>query len=729
MARFADELPRPGALNAGLAAAAVLVCVAMRQLALAHPLLTATGLPVLAYNLLSLLLAGLFAASCAALGGLVVPGKGLASRLDRFLLRALTGFSLFTILGFALGMLRLLYPAVATAALALPLLFLPARRAAALPPSPGSKAALALLGLLMFWLCAVSGVLHVYIVDDFSHYYPMYRNFMASHSLYPDSLFWAYYYLKGSGAAHLLNAATSEYAVLQATTFGLGMIGLLTFRLVAMVKRSLAVPFAAGLLLIASKTMAVEAYKAHTVISMLVLAVPFFTTRLLLGPRSSRGRLRLALGLLLCAMVVTIPPSTVFLPLPLLLLLALGASRSKALSLRQAVGLCAVPALTFALLLGLNFVTTGLMEATPFALFRKFMDLDAFDRWLPVSLLPFLVAADQPRFITGTGKLSKVLTNYAIVAAACGLIYYALRARTPHFLRRMQVVLGPLMALGFLCPILLLTVQQASLGRLMIFTAALKVIIGTVGGLALVMIARVHLTPRLGRDVARPLSTLMAGGLACGALFFSMAPPLAHQQTAARAFFGLAPMGALAGRLYLGPQAVAQADALLPKGELVMPLQLHRYALWYDSRRFIRVPENVNLRDLPAMLSADPDTSEAALKRAGIRRFMVNLTLEDIPELMLDYAGRHSGLFRPGAVESRFRVRALPENYWLLTLRGTDADGAPPSAEFLELLARRQAMDATKPSPYPALMAKAAADIPGLTEAMARLSPLALPPR
>jgi hypothetical protein len=671
------------------------VCAAMHGLAAAHPPLTTVGLPALAYNLLGLPLLFFFAASCHALGSLIVPSTGLQSRLDRFLLRALCGYALFSLLGYALGLLRLLTPAACMLALALPLLWFPGESLRR--PVLTRREGLALgLGLgVAFWLLCVSGFLHEYIENDFAHYYSAMRLSLARGDLLPNVFYLAYFYVKGCGAAFLLMGATSVHSVTLATFFAIGMMGLLTYRMAAMLTGNPVVPLSAALLLLASKAMRIESYKMHSTVSMLLFACPYFLARLQLGPASVRPRLGLALGLLLCATVVALPPAAVFLALPLLLVLGFGLCVPKVLRLRTAVAIAAAPTLTFALMIVGNFLLTGIPEITPISVFYPFIDYGRAESWIPEPVLRFLLLGNlgSDGFLFSSGALLAFLAKAGAGVALAVLIDRRLRVTHPFLRKRLWVVLPPVLALGALCPVLELAAAQTSFKRFVVFYAPLQMLL--VAGVLLAALTAAHSWLEV-RGLARfrrgPVLTALFSIAAVYGLVFNWTPKLPQQLTAARAFFGVTSLEPVFGHWRDEWGVAKQVDAMLPKGALVLPLQFAPYASMYDSARFLRPLENEHLRELPVLLGNDADAAAAAYLRAGVRYFLVDLTPTDSPYYDLCYEG-YGALFDTDSVARRFRVVALPGNDWLLVLGGTDADGQAPDERFLALYARRKAQD------------------------------------
>ena len=179
----------------GLALGYALLCLGMRAIAARHSLVTETGLPLLAYNLGSILFLTLSGASFYSLGALLVPAGRVRNPLDVFLVRSLAGWSLASLLGYGLAMAGVLTAEVTTAALALPLCWLPR---GALPPyalSRRAKGELALFAVVGLYLLCVSGILFLYLENDFSHYYYLFDSVLRRGDLLYRVPFFSYFYM------------------------------------------------------------------------------------------------------------------------------------------------------------------------------------------------------------------------------------------------------------------------------------------------------------------------------------------------------------------------------------------------------------------------------------------------------------------------------------------------------------------------------------------------------
>lgn len=685
----------PRQISATLAMA--FVCVAMHSIAKAYPPLSTAGLPALAYNLLSIAFLVLFSASCFALGRLILPKRANLRALDSFLLGSICGFCLFCFLGFALGMSRVLFTPISIAALSLPLLWLPNGGEPGRRMSRQNRLSLLVAAAVMLWIFCFSGVLHFYLENDFSHYYPTLRISVERGDLYPNQSLFAYFFMKGQGATYLMASATSEFAINIVTFYALVGMGLLTYRMVGMVTGNRIAPMAAVLLLLATKLMRIEPYKGHNLVSMLLFSVPYFMTRLQLSPKRARGRMSLLLALLLSATVLATPVTPVFLAVPILLLLVLAWANPALLPLRRAILVAAAPTATFVLVLAINHFTSGIVEVTPLTALARFYDYERISRWFPAAALKIMVVGNEgiDGYVFPARAFLALLGKLALVGALAALLHFRLRAVAPMRLKRIWVVTLPLLALGALCPFLLVSAEQPSLKRLLVFLAPMQIVlvcVALIGALCAAAAWRRADGSRLLPRFALTALFIIAG---LYGTIFNWTPKLPHQRAATRAFFGVTSLQPMFGHWRDEWKVAEVVDKMLPQSRCVLTLQFAPYASMY-SQRFLRPLEDTHFQELPAMLGTDPDAAAAAYLRADLRHFLVKLPPTDDIYDSLGFAAS-GALFEPENIGRRFRAVALPDDGWLLVLDGTDADGPPPGEAFFAAYNRRRALDAAMP--------------------------------
>lgn len=672
-------------------------CLTMHGISLQHNIVTVSGTPLLVYNLASIVFVFLAGASFFSLGSLLVPVWGARSGLDAFLLCSLAGFSLASILGFLLGMAGLLTFWAGLTALAGPLLWLPPR---ALPPYALSRSdALRLAGfaVLALYLLCVSGILFLYVENDFSHYNYVYDSALLRGDLRYSVPFFSYFYTKGAGGAFLMMAATSRLSMQLCTMYAMLMMLLMAYRLCAMVGLNSVAPLAAALLVLASKAMRIESYKGHTQISMFLLAVPYLTAQLSRGPVALLGRRILALGLTLCAAIVLSPQAAVFMVIPLLYWLWLTLRTRRYGRFPVAFLTCCAPALTFVAILAGNYLLTGIPDVTPMGFFSQFYNLDRVHGWISETALRMTLI--ESGGLEGAAFPVKQLLNLLLSAVVLGALYLwgrgRLRRERPVLLKRIELALAPAFAMGAACPLLYAVTIQSSIRRYVVFYAVLQGVYVVMA----VLFSSAVLVPMLRRRfswVPRPrrvAEALLA--VACAyALIFSWTPKLKHQAEYTRYFFGQSSMAPMFGH-WFAPE-VAPADALVPDGEVVLPLYFSPYATMFKPQKYLRQWLNPYSEDLDVKLGPDAEKARAVYLRQGLRRFLVNLTTDPDPMISM-VPEAYGALFSPANVAKHFRVRHVMAEVWLLTLDGSEADGDAPDQAFLAAYARKRRFDLENP--------------------------------
>lgn len=342
-----------------------------------------------------------------------------------------------------------------------------------------------------------------------------------------------------------------------------------------------------------------------------------------------------------------------------------------------------------------NYALTGIPEVTPLYFFGKYMDFARADSWIPATVLKFELINNRGSdgYAFTLAKAGAFLASVAAGGSVAALLHRALHSSHPVLLKRLWVALPPVLALGALCPVLERAATQTSFKRLIVFYTPVQMLVFSALLFAAVTAGHAWLNRRgLTRVPRRRAVTVLFALAALYALIFNWTPKLPHQALATRAYFGVSPLATLFTHWRDEWGVVEEVARLLPKGTRVMPLQFAPYASMYDSKHFLRPIDNEYARALPIMLGADQDAASDAYLREDIRYFLVDLTPSKSPYYDLTFAG-YGALFDTASVAKRFRVRQLTGNYWLLTLRGGDADGTVPGAEFLALYAARKAQD------------------------------------
>lgn len=670
-----------------LATSFVVICYAMKALAEAAPLISSEGALVLLYNVFSVFLFGFFSLACYSAGAFFLPKDTMRSGCDLYLFRSLLGFCYFTLVGYGLALAGWVTFLPALFVLCSPLLVFPLGKL--WQPGIDKKYALAvvfLLGLLFYLLC-FSGVLFLYVENDFGHYFPMFSDFLASGSNFPGPAFWAAFYLRGHGASFLLAAVSSMYSIQLISLFALGTMAVVVYRLAGIMSSSFLVAIGTALLLFASKALKIESYKGHAVISMLLIAAPYFVVRLYLAPMRTRLRVVIVFAVLLCSIVVISPPAGVFLVLPLVFLLVFAFVRRELGLLGPALLLCVAPAGTFFAVLAINYATTGLAEVTPPALVFWMMDSDKVSKWvsIPSFILLAIESTKSSGFVFAASKLAVQALTMAVFVLLLHIVFrFSEVTKSRHLCLRVFLVLVPVACLGLACPVLSSISEQTSLSRFIVFYSAVQPLYLT-GILVCSIPLIVHLVGKL-RGISwgyRKVTNVVFVFVSLYALIFNWTPKWQHQVAHTKAFWGMTSLRPVLGH-WVSPE-VERLDAELPRGDRVMPLYYAHYAYFYNHERFVRPLMNRVVRRLPVLLGTDVQSAIAEYRRIGITRFLVRL---DPLESMTHEA--FGDLFDSSNVARFFRVRNLGDSIWLLTLTESDLDGVVPDSTFLAAYAKKR---------------------------------------
>lgn len=666
----------------------------MHGIALTTNFVTASGVPVLVYNLASYLFFILFAASCYAFGALAVPTKGINSNTDILLLRSITGYSLFSFLGYAIGLAGLLTNPIAIGALAMPLLLFPKDSLCIPPLSRNDKLKLALLVVAPIYLFCFSGISSLYIENDFAQYYPAYELALKHGDLWPDIFFWTSFFTRGCGAAYLAMAATSKFSIQIASFYAVTFMCLLTYRMCAMMTGNQIVAVATALLVLATKMLKLEFYRGHALFSLMLLSIPYLMARQHLGPDKLRTRLRFLLAFWLCTTILLQPSTAAFLVLPLIYLMVAAWFDNSLASPRVALSIAATPALIFLAIIFLNYFTTGIPELTPLHTMQRYIDYAKVSEWINPHIVQASIASEHTStiFSIRPDKIYTLIINVCIASLSLLLLYVRPLRRKPQLMKRLQIVFVPILTLGIACPLIAVFSKQASFSRYIVFYSAIQPLY-----VATFLLITVNaLVPWLQQRFPalwppRKILTVLFSVIACYAVLFNWTPKLQHQIAHARAFFGLTSMRPLLANWH--EPELDLVNETLPETALVLPLYPSYYGTLLNSTKFLRPLENQHIRNFPVLLGADADAAAQEYLHQGMRYFVVDLD----PAVQMVYEV-YAELFTAESVSRHFRIRFLGKQKWLLTLSGTDADGSVPDETFLHDYALKRYNEIRRPN-------------------------------
>ncbi len=333
---------------------------------------------------------------------------------------------------------------------------------------------------------------------------------------------------------------------------------------------------------------------------------------------------------------------------------------------------------------------------TPAHAMMKLFNYETISLWasphtIKISLLESM---QYTGFSFNLANLNKPLLRLAAYSLPALVLFFTLREARKIFSIRLLGVMLPLLALGIQCPFIEAICNQTSLSRYTIFFSAMQPLYFTTFLLVFLSVILPwirHRWPRLWPT--RKIITVIFSAAAAYALFFNWTPKIAYQKLHTQYFFGHNTLAPLLGHWH--EPEIDILNTTTPDEMLILPLYFSPYSHFLNSRKFVRCIENTHVRQLPVMIGLDTDAAAAAYANEGIMLFVVDLG----PKARMVYQS-YSPLFEPSTLERYFRVRHLGHERWLLTLGGTDTDGAIPDADFLCQYANKLNSELVRPDNY-----------------------------
>lgn len=673
-----------------LASLAIFVFSVMHSIAAAVDMKTASGWPAFIYNASSIPCVFLFALSVYSLGARVVSASSLRAKADIFLIRTACGYAFMIVLGYAVGLLNLLYPAVSIAILCLPLIVFPKDSLSFKTWSSKQLLLLGALCCLMVYLLAFSGILDVYVENDFAHYFPMFEIVLESHSLQPNVAFLPYFYMKGNGALFLLMSATSIMSAKMVTIYALGVLFVVVFRLCGMMTGMLSASIAGALLLLATKLMKIEAYKGHVNISMCLLLLIYLLVKAMRKRQGMRSEYVKAVMCILVAIVLVSPVAVIFLSVPLAYFVFCSFLGTSRLGRLESLCVASLAPIAFIVVVGSNYLLSGMPEVTPLSLWLPYFDTGRVNEWLPRYGVIFADVESR----LAQGGVHKTSRPYDVVLVVAGAlagwcaIFMLYKKWKPVLLRRISSVVIPVACLGVLCPVLLAFVDQSSFSRYVAFYSAIQMIYVVCAVALLVPLFTWLLSRTLKVHVKeRKVYHVLFAMASAYAILFNWTPGLSFQGLYTSVFWGAAAPSKLFGHWY--DHAAVALHRNKQANVKAYPLYFAPYAYYLDRDFFIRPFFDRRTGDSPLMLSANPEVAKAEYHRHGIDSFVMDLS----PNVPLMHAA-FGGLFTPVAIQDNFNVEPLGADKWLLTFSGTRTQSTA-ARDFLVRYSAKRKMEYT----------------------------------
>ncbi len=540
--------------------------------------------------------------------------------------------------------------------------------------------------------------------DVINHYHKYFLSVTESHNIWPNDIWYHFYVSKGAGL-HIMGVLLGDINSIPLVSFvAFVLSGCLVVSFAWRKMRSLF--WAAAVFFLYTVFFLTLGYsdkllfeRHHIVTAAFIGCVVWMGMLLPEIKRGSRHRWVVLSGIVVTALMVWAPTS-IALVLPyllfgwLLFVLMFKGERSRMLGF---VPLSA--AVVTALILGINYVVTGLAEATPTRLFWKFGDLSRFSTWVSPYLMMHIMEGSGPglggvsvaliRDIASRGYLEGLLrldrisfmgsplflgVSGCAAAAGCWCRWKSRSAgRSNGFVqgegdsRHTASLYSFLLVLGFLVIAVIVspvTGQYVSICRYYVFAVTLMVLLA------------VHLGTFVFECLPSRLSAAIAIAI-CLLIAMAVVPPLPVRVSYVRFALGRLSMRDFYERYAQVPASAWEIPDVVGPGERVWSVSEQRAGrLLGPGVKVENTISSLMCKNWHVVVFEDPEAAAAELKKEGLNYFL--LDLEQISYGALCY----SPLFAPENIGRFFSMAWQSGSIYLLSWRA-DADEPLPE-EFVE---------------------------------------------
>jgi hypothetical protein len=636
------------------------------------------------------------------------------STLEHLALSFFAGAGIWHIALLALGYLNL-YTVPVSVAVTLPFVALSYRKVrAAFEQLHGSLAAwrsldrLTIAGAVLIALFAgtLLGVKGLYPGgghDYFSHYFYFYQTVIDQGGIWPNDVWYHYYYSKGAGLYFLAILLTDPLAPQLVTFCFVGAAALALFLCLCRIASDTQWPTAGTILFLALYiyTPGVALYrnhggwgdfeKLHELNASLVIAVLWMTT----GALMARGRVRLiwqsALAAAITAAIIIHITAAAFFAMVFGLLAAWNLSRRHFANAAFCAALTFLAAFVLGLVLVLNYITTGLANDQGILFFWKFANIEKLANLGSLPLAMFLhrdsagltesafplFSSRTMRFVLNCLRLELFIPLAAVGAILC---FHAALRRRLHFPPPISVsVLGVSLIATMMLALIVGRSQPISFYRFSSFTMPISIACSIAVWTSL---------PSIGTDrfVRYSRMTPMIITVACllvAPLFYGKGSPQFLLRDAASFAFGSysidtayqSEKGLPARMPWAGIHPASRAAyAIVGPHTRIWSLHMHSYCMLPDCRvqshnAFIVTPE------WDRLMFGNPEDGMRALQASGVNYFLIST------ELYMSDPLPRSPLFSPNNIGHYLGIRWTDGATTLLTWAGPNT--LPISAEWL----------------------------------------------
>jgi hypothetical protein len=690
----------------------VLVLLWFRGVDVYHRHFSEPGLIVLAYNSFRVLFifylfciietAGLFLLR--AVAGNAVETIGI---LERLALGFFTGAGVWHVAMFALGYLNL-YTWPIAIAISLPLVALSygdvrvtagqIQRAISggavrrnLGPGPLGWILLGLASLAFIMLLLVKGLYPGGGHDYFTHYFYYFQTVIARGGLWPNDVWYHYYYDKGAGLYFLGTLITDPLAPQLVTFCFMALATLALFLLLHRVAPGTLWPLVGVALYLCIYVYTPsstsfhrvnggwgEFEKTHEIIAALVIVILWMIVETLSCPRHLRVLWSTAtVSVVICAVIVD-NTIAVFLGGIFLMLTLSYAVRRRTVQLVICFGLSTVTGAALFVALVINQSTTGLSSDQEIELFWKFADVETLYRW---GALPFVMILHHDRMAMTASSLPLTFQTVRLVVESLRLellvplVFGGLLVALPTVIRKRYDRKAATEAAVFATALLAFTLVAILVGRAQPISfyryASFATALTLASGVLLWNIADVRTENFLTRIARSSWGPTLVLALCLATDIY----PLQTYDALNRALHFATGRYSIdtAYSMQYGPEPRLQWSAINPGSrgayEAVGPhtriwsLHIHLYCMLPDCR-VETYPAVIMTRDWDQLMFGSPDAAKQILRAAHLDYFLYSREYEIADPLPL------SPLFSPDNIGHYFGIRWTDGTSYLLTWLG-----------------------------------------------------------
>lgn len=226
--------------------------------------------------------------------------------------------------------------------------------------------------------------------DYVTHYFPYYKAVITTHSIWPNDVWYQYYYSRGAGLMYFCILLT-DFEAPQLISFCFFIISALAgFSLIRSVSDNVLLPFAASIIYITSFIYLSTFQKHHIITTSFLVSMVWMTIKIDNFSDKSRKIWTILLALLIGNLIIYFPPAASVVLAFLCLMFFESILRRKKMIAKSYAFLLSMGIFSILVVFGINYLITGMAEITPFRFFWKFSNQAKLSEWVSPYLMILL---------------------------------------------------------------------------------------------------------------------------------------------------------------------------------------------------------------------------------------------------------------------------------------------------------------------------------------------------